>query len=47
MPSYATQIMPNDRWAVIRYLRVLQRAEKPTPEDVEELKKALKEGKVL
>ncbi|MFO1519104.1 MAG: cytochrome c [bacterium] len=47
MPSYATQIQSQDRWAIIRYLRVLQRAEKPTAQDVEELKKALKEGKVL
>jgi mono/diheme cytochrome c family protein len=47
MPSYASQIRQEDRWSVIRYLRVLQRAEKPSPEDVEELKKALKEGKVL
>ncbi len=39
MPSYAQQIQPEDRWAVIHYLRVLQRAEHPTEEDVRELKK--------
>jgi mono/diheme cytochrome c family protein len=47
MPSYATQIQPEDRWAIIRYVRALQRAEQPTPEDIEILKKDLKEGKVL
>jgi len=47
MPSYATQIRPEDRWAIIRYVRALQRAGAPTPEDVETLKKQLKEGKVL
>ncbi len=44
MPSYATQIRPSDRWAIVDYVRVLQRAAKPNPEDVEALKKALKEG---
>lgn len=45
MPSYATQIKPQDRWAIALYMRALQRATKPTPEDVEAVKKALKEGK--
>ena len=27
MPSYAVQIRPDDRWAIIHYLRALQRAE--------------------
>lgn len=39
MPSYAQQIAPQDRWAVIRYVRALQRAEHPTEDDVRELKK--------
>lgn len=39
MPSYAQQIQPEDRWAVIHYVRALQRAEHPTDEDVRELKK--------
>src|SRR4029453_5508002 len=43
MPSYATQIKPEDRWAIIRYIRALQRADAPKPEDVELLKKQLKE----
>ena len=38
MPSYAQQIQPEDRWAVIRYVRALQRADHPTEEDVRELK---------
>lgn len=38
MPSYAQQIQPEDRWAVIRYIRVLQRADHPTDEDIRELK---------
>jgi len=34
MPSYASQILPEDRWAVIHYVRALQRAARPTPEDL-------------
>ena len=34
MPSYASQVAPGDRWAAIHYLRVLQRAQKPTVEDL-------------
>ncbi|MEO5968936.1 MAG: cytochrome c [Bdellovibrionia bacterium] len=34
MPSYASQIAPGDRWAVIHYVRVLQRSKNPTAEDV-------------
>ena len=41
--SYASQVAPQDRWAVIQYVRALQRAAKPTPQDVEAFKKALKE----
>ncbi len=37
MPSYASQIAPADRWAVVYYVRALQRSEHPLPED---LKKA-------
>ncbi len=39
MPSYAQQIQEEDRWAVIHYVRVLQRADHPTDEDLRELKK--------
>ena len=34
MPSYASQIAPGDRWAIIHYVRVLQRSKHPTPEDL-------------
>jgi mono/diheme cytochrome c family protein len=34
MPSYATQIDPGDRWAAVWYVRALQRAKNPTPEDL-------------
>ena len=34
MPSYASQILPEDRWAAIHYVRALQRAAHPTPADV-------------
>lgn len=37
MPSYASQVPREDRWAAIHYLRVLQRAEHPTAEDIEQL----------
>lgn len=34
MPSYASQILPEDRWAAIHYVRALQRAAHPQPQDV-------------
>ena len=34
MPSYASQILPEDRWAVIHYVRALERAAHPTPQDM-------------
>lgn len=34
MPSYATQISPEDRWAAIHYVRVLQRSKHPSAEDL-------------
>ncbi|MBI4366471.1 MAG: cytochrome c [Deltaproteobacteria bacterium] len=34
MPSYAAQVSPEERWAAIHYVRVLQRAAHPTPEDI-------------
>jgi mono/diheme cytochrome c family protein len=36
MPSYKTQIKAEDRWAVILYVRALQRAAHPTKEDLKE-----------
>jgi len=34
MLSYADKLTPQDRWAVIAYVRALQRAEQATPDDV-------------
>lgn len=34
MPNYASQILPEDRWAVIHYVRVLARAANPLPQDL-------------
>ena len=34
MPSYASQILPEDRWAAIHYVRALQRAAHPNPQDL-------------
>lgn len=34
MPSYRHQIVPEDRWAIVAYLRALQRAKAGTVEDV-------------
>ncbi len=48
MPSYAAQIEPQTRWAIIRYLRVLQLAQNPSPEDRDayrEMKEARKKKK--
>jgi mono/diheme cytochrome c family protein len=43
MPSYASQIQPEDRWALIHYIRVLQRSQHPTPEDVNALEADIKD----
>lgn len=34
MPDYAAQIRPEDRWAIIAYVRALQLSEHAAPEDV-------------
>jgi len=34
MPSYASQILPEDRWAVIHFVRVLERSANPTAQDL-------------
>lgn len=36
MPGYAADIPEDDRWAAVRYVRALQRAQDATDEDVEE-----------
>ena len=33
MPSYATQIVPEDRWAVVHFVRALQRSHQPLASD--------------
>jgi mono/diheme cytochrome c family protein len=38
MPSYASQIAPADRWAIVHYVRALQRSKHPTAQDLEDLK---------
>jgi len=35
MPSYATQILPEQRWAIVYYVRALQKAAHPTPPDLQ------------
>lgn len=39
MPAYASQIPVKDRWAIIHYVRVLQRAGNPSRTDLEEFEK--------
>jgi mono/diheme cytochrome c family protein len=39
MPSYASQLDPDERWAIINYVRVLQRAQNPTEADVKALER--------
>ncbi|HRK01030.1 MAG TPA: cytochrome c [Oligoflexia bacterium] len=34
MPKYASQIAPEDRWAIVHYVRTLQRSLNPTAEDL-------------
>ncbi len=34
MPSYAAQVEPMDRWALIHYIRALQRSKNPLPQDL-------------
>jgi len=38
MPSYAYQLDPAQRWAVVNYVRVLQRAARPTAQDLAQMK---------
>jgi mono/diheme cytochrome c family protein len=39
MPSYKASVDPLTRWAIIHYVRVLQRAQNPTEEDLREMEK--------
>jgi len=47
MPDYATEIQPVDRWAIVAYIRVLQRSQMATLADVPADKRAAlgQEGK--
>jgi mono/diheme cytochrome c family protein len=38
MPSYASQISAEERWAIVHYVRVLQRAQHPTDADLKRIK---------
>ncbi len=38
MNSYATQLLPEQRWAVVHYVRALQRAAYPTADDLQAAK---------
>lgn len=40
MSSYATQLLPEQRWAVVNYVRALQRAAHPTEDDLAAAKKS-------
>ena len=44
MPSYATQIPPEDRWAIVAYIRALQLSQHASLDDVEPLKRTLLEA---
>ena len=35
MPGYADKLVPTDRWAVVHYVRALQRSLDPKPEDLQ------------
>ena len=39
MPSYMHQINREERWAIVDYVRVLQRAQNPSQSDIQEVKK--------
>ena len=39
MPSYASQLSREERWAVIHYIRALQKAKNASPSEILEAKK--------
>lgn len=41
MPSYAAQITSDERWAIVNYIRVLQRAKNAKNSDIEQIQKGL------
>jgi mono/diheme cytochrome c family protein len=44
MPSYKRQITRDERWAIVNYIRVLQRAQNPKPSDFTEINEINKES---
>ena len=40
MPAYGAQITPEDRWAIVLYVRALQRSQNSTMEDVPDDKRS-------
>lgn len=44
MPSYAAQIQPRDRWAVVAYIRALQLSQNAQPDDVPPAERGALEG---
>jgi mono/diheme cytochrome c family protein len=41
MPSYAPQTTSDERWAMVNYIRVLQRAKNAKDSDIEQIQKGL------
>jgi mono/diheme cytochrome c family protein len=39
MPSYSRQITKEERWAIVDYIRVLQRAQNASQSDIQEVNK--------
>ncbi len=44
MPSYAYQTTRDERWAIVNYIRVLQRAQNPKPSDFSAISELIKES---
>lgn len=45
MPSYARQVSREERWAIVYYVRALQRAQNATESDIKEVEESSKNGK--
>ena len=41
MPSYAAQVTREERWAIVNYIRVLQRAKNAKASDLQTIKRSL------
>ncbi len=41
MPSYSLQVTAEERWAIVDYIRVLQRAQNANQLDIQEINKEL------